>query len=163
MSCHLSTPRSELVMIYFLWTWQMKDIWWVCTLVSPANLGVSHSSSFPYAVSPACLLPKCWERLHLHIQGRSSSISLVVSVVANINHSILSVLCGITSYHIHITELPPYMVQLWRPVGISLSLLCCAATLEYGPSFVSPVCVGPAYRVLRECQGGGHRSVETRT
>ena len=84
-------------MIYFLWAWQMKDIWWVCTLVSPANLGMSHSSSFPYAVSPACLLPKCWERLHLYIQGRSSSISLVVSMVANINHSILSVLCGITS------------------------------------------------------------------
>lgn len=145
-------------MIYFLWAWQMKDIWWVCTLVSPANLGMSHSSSFPYAVSPACLLPKCRERLHLHIQGRSSSISLVVSMVANINHSILSVLCGIT----WVTELP-YMVQLWIPVGISLSLLCYAATLEYGPSFVSPVCVGPAYRVLRECQGGSHRSVETHT
>ena len=41
----------------------------------PANLSMSHSSSFLYAVSPACLLPKCWEWLHLHIQGGSSSFS----------------------------------------------------------------------------------------
>ena len=38
--------------------------------------------------------------------------------------------------------------------------LVCAATPEYGPGFLSPVCVGTAHCVLRQCQGGCHRSVD---
>jgi len=37
--------------------------------------------------------------------------------------------------------------------------LLCAATSEHGPGFLSPVCVGTAHCVLRQCHGGCHWSV----